>query len=58
MIAFSIRQCISFVWGGCMLFRRADLVDDTYGILQVPYLVTTAAHFTAIHQEVQNALHH
>lgn len=35
MIAFSISQHISFVWGGCMLFRHVALTDNTYGILQV-----------------------
>ena len=35
MIAFSVKQRINFVWGGCMLFSRTDMTGDTYGIMQV-----------------------
>ena len=35
MIAFSVKQHIDFVWGGCMLFSRTDMTEDTYGIMQV-----------------------
>lgn len=33
LVAFSIRQRIDFVWGGCMLFRAADLRSDRHGVL-------------------------
>ncbi len=35
LIAFSVSQNTSFVWGGCMLFPAAHMVNDTYGIMQV-----------------------
>lgn len=35
VIAFSLRQRTSFVWGGCMLFRTADLRADSQGLLKV-----------------------
>ncbi|BDA40970.1 hypothetical protein COCOBI_01-6250 [Coccomyxa sp. Obi] len=33
VIAFSVRQCTSFVWGGCMLLPLADLRSDAHGII-------------------------
>jgi len=39
LIAFSVSQNTSFVWGGCMLFPAVHMVNDTYGIMQVrPHL--------------------
>ena len=35
LIAFSVAQRTSFVWGGCMLLRRARLVPDECGVVQV-----------------------
>ena len=32
-IAFAVRQCTSFVWGGCMLLPLADLRSDCHGIM-------------------------
>lgn len=34
LIAFSLSQNTSFVWGGCMLFPADHMVNDTYGIMQ------------------------
>ena len=34
LIAFSVRQSTSFVWGGCMLFPLKSLTCDSYGIMQ------------------------
>jgi hypothetical protein len=34
VIAFSVRQRISFVWGGCMLFRAQHMRDDSHGIIK------------------------
>ncbi|EIE26447.1 hypothetical protein COCSUDRAFT_58985 [Coccomyxa subellipsoidea C-169] len=33
VIAFSVRQRTSFVWGGCMLLPLADLRSDANGIM-------------------------
>lgn len=33
VIAFSVRQRTSFVWGGCMLLPLADLHSDARGIM-------------------------
>lgn len=35
LVAFSVSQNTSFVWGGCMLFPAAHMCRDTYGIMQV-----------------------
>ncbi len=35
LIAFSVSQNTSFVWGGCMLFPLQAMVHDSYGIMQV-----------------------
>jgi hypothetical protein len=35
LIAFSIRQRTSFIWGGCMLMPLADLRTDRYGFMKV-----------------------
>ena len=34
LIAFSVRQSTSFVWGGCMLFPLKSMAHDSYGIMQ------------------------
>lgn len=34
LVAFSLSQNTSFVWGGCMLFPAAQMCDDAYGIMQ------------------------
>ena len=34
VIAFSVRQRVSFVWGGCMLLPRADLAGGKAGIMR------------------------
>ena len=36
LIAFSLRQRIQHVWGGCMLLPLRALRPDRLGILQVP----------------------
>ena len=35
VIPFSVRQRTQFVWGGCMLFRAAEVQGDARGILKV-----------------------
>ena len=35
LIAFSVSQATSFVWGGCMMFPLEAMLNDTYGIMQV-----------------------
>lgn len=35
LIAFSLWQATSFVWGGCMLFPLAALRSDCHGIMRV-----------------------
>lgn len=34
LIAFSVSQSTSFVWGGCMLFPLESMVHHTFGIMQ------------------------
>lgn len=36
IIPFSFPR-VSNVWGGCMLFRRRDLQDDQFGLVEVCY---------------------
>ena len=33
LIAFSVSQTTSFVWGGCMLFPLESMTNDSYGIM-------------------------
>ena len=35
LVAFSTRQRIQFVWGGCMVLPLEPLRDDRYGIVKV-----------------------
>ena len=35
LVAFSTRQRIQFVWGGCMVLPLGPLRDDRYGIVKV-----------------------
>ena len=34
VMAFSVRERISFVWGGCMLLPLRALLEDTHGIMR------------------------
>lgn len=43
VIAFSVRQRTSFVWGGCMLLPLADLRSDAHGIM---HSWSPVCHFT------------
>ena len=33
IIAFSLGYATTFVWGGCMMYRKEDLVHDAYGLV-------------------------
>jgi hypothetical protein len=35
IVPFSVKERIEFVWGGCMLFRTAEMRHDSRGVLRV-----------------------